>query len=61
MLDLEAWDRVELQGFGYDSLDDVLARVSQQGGDAVFSDQGVTITFHGIDKAGLGADMFIFG
>jgi Ca2+-binding RTX toxin-like protein len=58
--DPEPWDRIELRGFGYDGFDDVMAHVTGQGGNAVFSDQGVTIILHDIPPATLDPDMFSF-
>ncbi|MBW7920522.1 MAG: DUF4214 domain-containing protein [Rubellimicrobium sp.] len=59
VLDLEPWDVVELQGFGYGTADEALARISQHGADAVLADQGVEIVFHHVDAGTLTADMFI--
>jgi Ca2+-binding RTX toxin-like protein len=41
----EAWDTVRLIGFGYATKAVALAKVTQQGADAVFSDKGESITF----------------
>lgn len=60
VLDLEPWDLIELQGFGYGSAAEALGHVSQQGADAVFADQGVMITFHHTDHLTLSEDMFLF-
>ncbi|MCR8550895.1 DUF4214 domain-containing protein [Salipiger sp. P9] len=60
VLDLEAWDYVYLENFGYAIYDDVTAHLSQQGADAVFSDQGVTITFLNTQTSEMTDDMFLF-
>ncbi|MBN9889850.1 DUF4214 domain-containing protein [Salipiger abyssi] len=45
VLDLEAWDYLMLDGFGYDSAADARAHMTRSGTDVVFADQGVEITF----------------
>lgn len=45
VVDLEAWDRIELQGFGYGGKGGALSHFQQVGDDVVFDDQGVTVTF----------------
>ena len=45
VLDLEAWDHVALQGFGYADANAALLRMTQAGSDVQFSDQGIEITF----------------
>jgi len=40
--DLEPWDMLRFEGFGYDSAADVRAQLSVQGDDVVFSDGGVS-------------------
>lgn len=43
--DLEPWDWVRFDGFGYTDKTDVLAHMEQNGSDVAFSDQGQTIVF----------------
>ena len=43
--DLTTGDTVQLLGFNYNSVDDAEARLSQDGTDVVFADQGMTIVF----------------
>ncbi|UOA29062.1 DUF4214 domain-containing protein [Pseudosulfitobacter sp. DSM 107133] len=45
VVDLEAWDRIELQGFGYGSENAALAQFEQVGSNVVFEDQEVRVTF----------------
>lgn len=59
--DLERWDTLVFNGFSYTSKEDALAHITQVGEDAVFSDQGNTITFYNTTVADLDhADMFKF-
>ncbi|MEP1766922.1 MAG: DUF4214 domain-containing protein [Sulfitobacter sp.] len=55
VLDFEAWDVVQFEGFGYDAAADVQEHLSAAGDDLVFSDQGVTVTF--LDTAVINDDM----
>jgi hypothetical protein len=43
--DLEAWDFIDLTRFGYSTATAARAEMTQAGGNLVFSDQGVEITF----------------
>lgn len=43
---VEAWDTVQMFGFGYASSADALSHMTQSGVDVLFSDQGQTIRFH---------------
>ena len=43
--DLEAWDLIELQNFGYFTTDPIRAHLTQVGDDVVFADRGVSVTF----------------
>ena len=45
---LDEFDSVEFTNFGYLSLDDISARLTQSGNDVIFSDQGVIVTFTNI-------------
>lgn len=47
VLDLEAWDHLSLEGFGYATADAARAHMRQDGDDVVFSDQGVSVTLEG--------------
>lgn len=58
VLDLEAWDYVSFVGFGYASPDDVRGHMTEMGGNTVFSDQNMDVTFTGIKMADLADDMF---
>lgn len=55
--DLEAWDTVELQGFGYDGVNTALSYMTQNGADLVFTDQGMTITFTGVTLGDVTSEM----
>ena len=57
--DLEAWDMIELNGFGYDTAAQARAQMSQSGVDLVFDDQGVEITFRDITMAQITDDMIL--
>lgn len=48
--DLERWDFIEFNGFGYGSASEALSHFTRVGEDMVFADHGSTITF--IDAAG---------
>ena len=43
VLDLEPWDNLSFQGFGYASAADVRVNMAQAGADLVFTDQGTTV------------------
>ena len=47
VIGLDTSDMLLFGGFGYADVSDVLAFLTQQGNNAVFSDQGVTIVFNG--------------
>lgn len=59
VLAFEAWDKLEFLGFGYDSDAQVIANLSRSGADMVFSDQGVTVIFQGVDLALFIDEMFL--
>ncbi len=46
VLDLEAWDQLDLTGFGYGLAAAARLNMSEAGADLIFADQGVTVTFH---------------
>jgi hypothetical protein len=58
--DLEPWDHVVLQGFGYDSAAQARSHMVQDGPDLVFSDQDVTIRFTGTGLAMMTDDILSF-
>lgn len=60
VLDLEAWDVLEFNGFGYDTVAQARAQLSQEGSDLIFSDQGVTVTFADTALDLITDDMFVF-
>jgi hypothetical protein len=53
VLNLDPWDTLALDGFGYEDRADALAHMTAQGPDVVFVDQGVTIQFSDNDMADL--------
>ncbi|ODM46319.1 hypothetical protein A9320_06640 [Ruegeria sp. PBVC088] len=58
--DLEPWDRVDLSDFGYADADAALARMSQQGDDVIFQDQGVTVVFNDQQLGQITSDMILY-
>ena len=59
VLDLEAWDYVDLNGFGYASVADARAHMTQSGSAIQFADQGTVITFERATLVELGDDVFL--
>ena len=59
VLDLEAWDVLSFEGFGYANVSAVRAHLSEVSGQAVFADQGVTVTFTGTALNEITDDMFL--
>lgn len=57
--DLEAWDMLRFEGFGYGDTDAVRSHLSQNRDDVVFSDQGVNITFAELALDAITDDMII--
>ncbi|MCR9127321.1 MAG: DUF4214 domain-containing protein [Rhodobacteraceae bacterium] len=47
VLDLEAWDNLRFDGFGYASAAETRAQMIQEGNDVVFTDQGTTVVLAG--------------
>ena len=45
VLDLEAWDNLRFNGFGYATAAEALSNMTQDGMDVVFTDQGTTVIF----------------
>ena len=50
----EPWDELQLSGFGYAAAADAIARMSQDGGDVLFVDQGQAIRFLDTTLADMG-------
>lgn len=57
--DLERWDQIELQGFGYGAAAQALGHLSQSGANVLFEDQGVQIWFADRQLSDFSADMFV--
>ena len=51
VVDVEPWDTLRMEGFGYDAAVDVARYLNADGTDVVFSDEGVTIRFLETDVA----------
>lgn len=60
VLDLEAWDVLRFDGFGYANAAQVRGHLHQQGSDLVFEDQGVSVTFQDTALAIVTDDMLTF-
>ncbi len=60
VMDLEAWDYLSFQGFGYADAGDIRAHLVQSGADVAFQDQGVNVTLVNTQLAALTDDMFVF-
>lgn len=58
--DFEPWDFMDFRGFGYTAAADATARMTQQGADVVFEDQGTTVILANTQLAALQADAFLF-
>jgi Ca2+-binding RTX toxin-like protein len=59
VLDLEAWDLIDVAGFGYADGAEVRSHLSQQGAHVILADQGTTVTFQNTALAEITDDMFI--
>jgi hypothetical protein len=59
--DFEAWDYLDFRGFGYGSIADATAHMTQTGADVTFADQGTTVVLLNTQLASLQADHFVFG
>jgi len=59
VLDLEAWDYLSFEGFGYTAESEALDHMSQAGNSVVFSDQGTQITFERFQLSDIADDMII--
>ncbi|ABD57134.1 Allergen V5/Tpx-1 related protein (plasmid) [Jannaschia sp. CCS1] len=60
VLQFDAWDTLQFEGFGYTKASDALAHMQASGSNVMFSDQGVDITFFGTDLSVLEQADFIF-
>lgn len=60
VLDLEAWDVLRFEGFGYTAAADVRAQLVQQDDAVVFADQNVQVTFEETALTMLMDNMFLF-
>ncbi|MCR9126592.1 MAG: choice-of-anchor I family protein [Rhodobacteraceae bacterium] len=59
VMDLEAWDSLRFDGFGYSDAASARDNLSQSGSDIVFSDQGTSVTFQNATLAMFDDDMFL--
>ncbi|AWI86768.1 hypothetical protein CEW88_23690 (plasmid) [Alloyangia pacifica] len=59
VLDLEPWDYISLEGFGYADAAAALSHMTQAGSDVSFEDQGVSITFSQTLLAEITDDMIL--
>jgi len=59
VLDLEAWDYLSFDGFGYGSAAEAQAHMTQSGGSVVFADQGTEITFERFQLSNVKDDMIL--
>ena len=59
VLDLEPWDVIDLQAFGYAGVEEARAQLSCTGSDLVFADAGVIVTFSSTQPGGVTDDMLL--
>ena len=59
VLDLEAWDYLSFEGFGYTSAADAKSHMTQVAGGVAFSDQGTDVTFQRFQLSDISDDMFL--
>lgn len=59
VLDLEVWDYLSFEGFGYSNAADVRAHLSQSADDVMFIDQGTEVTLEKTQLSDLTDDMFL--
>lgn len=59
VLDLEAWDYLWFDGFGYSTEADARGHMTQSGGSVVFADQGTEITFERFQMSNVTDDMIL--
>jgi Ca2+-binding RTX toxin-like protein len=60
VLQVDTWDILQFNGFGYSSDADILARLTVAGPDVVFEDQGVRVQFSGVNQSTLESVDYIF-
>ncbi|MBE9640236.1 DUF4214 domain-containing protein [Salipiger mangrovisoli] len=58
--DLERWDWLRFEGFGYASAAEIRAQMVQVGHGVLFSDQGSSVFLHGITQSAIHDDMLLF-
>lgn len=54
--DLESWDQLRFEGFGYDTVAEIRVHLRQDGDDVIFADQGVELRMVNVDIAMLAND-----
>lgn len=59
VMDVEAWDWIDLNGFGYTTTAQAKAQMTQDGVNLVFEDQGVEIVFYDTTLADITGDMIL--
>lgn len=57
--DLERWDLLRFEGFGYESVEDLRGHITVSEAGAVFDDQGVRVVFSGIGPPDIHDDMVL--
>jgi Ca2+-binding RTX toxin-like protein len=59
VIDLEAWDYLSFDGFGYSSVAEARGHMVQSSGSVVFSDQGTEVTFERFQLSNITDDMIL--
>jgi Ca2+-binding RTX toxin-like protein/cytochrome c5 len=59
VVDFEAWDSIQLNGFGYSTKAEVRQEMNNVGNNLVFDDQGIEIIFHNANRAEFTDDMIL--
>ena len=59
VLDLERWDQIELSGFGYSTVAEARAHLSQNGADVRFADQSVIVDLENRTLSDIADDMIL--
>ncbi|MEC3861234.1 DUF4214 domain-containing protein [Mesobacterium sp. TK19101] len=59
VLDLELWDSLRFDGFGYATAQEARAYMTQVGANVVFNDAGTMVTFVGADLSTMDVGMFV--
>ncbi|MGB3244496.1 MAG: DUF4214 domain-containing protein, partial [Sulfitobacter sp.] len=60
VVDLEAWDTVEIENSGYADEDALIEGLTQFGSDVLLDDNGTTILFENINRSQIDSDTFLF-